>query len=127
MRVDFTSFAAEPPDSGKSGRSGQTDTAGRSGADAIENSASSNSASSTSIGTSIGTVIGASSSSDSSTVDQTRFSFDRARVQSLEAQVLAQPEVRATKVQALQSSIESGDYSVPPSQVAEAMVSEIGG
>ena len=111
MRVDFTTFATEPPESGKPGRSGQTGTAGASTADGAENGVASN----------------PSSGSAASAVDQTRFSFDQARVQSLEAQVLAQPEVRATKVQALQTSIESGDYSVPPSQVAEAMVSELGG
>jgi flagellar biosynthesis anti-sigma factor FlgM len=111
MRVDFTTFAAEPSEPGKPGRSGQTGTAGASSANAVENSVTSNTP----------------SNDDTSAVDQTRFSFDRARVQSLQEQVLAQPEVRAAKVQALQSSIDSGEYSVPPSQVAEAIVSEFGG
>jgi flagellar biosynthesis anti-sigma factor FlgM len=123
MRVDFTTFAAEPPEPGKPGRSGQTDTAGAtSTADAVESGAASN----TSKGTSTAAATSTASSSDSSAVDQTRFSFDQARLQSLEAQVLAQPEVRATKVQALQTSIESGDYSIPPSHVAEAIASEYG-
>lgn len=112
MRVDFTPFAAEPPDPGKPGRSGQAGTAGAtSTADAVESSG----ANTTSV------------SNDSSAVDQTRFSFDQARVQSLKAQVLAQPEVRTTKVQALQTSIENGEYSAPPSQVADAIASELGG
>jgi flagellar biosynthesis anti-sigma factor FlgM len=112
MKVDFTTFAAEPPDPGKPGRAGQTGTAGAtSTADAAKNSGSSS----------------PSVNSDLSAVDQTRFSFDQARVQSLEAQVLAQPEVRATKVAALQTAIGNGEYSVPPSQVADAMVSELGG
>jgi flagellar biosynthesis anti-sigma factor FlgM len=107
MRVDFTTIAAEAPEPGKPGRSGQTGTAGASGTvDAVES--------------------GISSSSDTSAVDQTRFSFDQARVQSLQAQVLAQPEVRGAKVQALQTSIDSGEYSVPPNQLADAIVGEYG-
>ncbi|MGA2353196.1 MAG: flagellar biosynthesis anti-sigma factor FlgM [Terriglobales bacterium] len=112
MRVDFTTFATEPPESGKPGRSGQTGTAGAaSTADAVESGGSNSTASST----------------NASAIDQARFSFDQTRVQSLQAQVLAQPEVRATKVQALQTSIENGNYSVPPSQVADAIVSELAG
>lgn len=110
MRVDFTTFAAESPESEKPGRSGQTGTAGATNAlNAAENSISSN----------------ISSNTDTLAVDQTRFSFDQARVQSLQAQVLAQPEVRAAKVQALQTSIDNGKYSVPPGQVADAIVSEL--
>ena len=58
---------------------------------------------------------------------KTRFSFDQTRVQSLEAQVLAQPEIRAAKVQSLQQAIGNGNYSVPASQVADAMVGELSG
>jgi len=106
MKVDFTTFAAESPEPGKPGRSGQTGTAGTTDtSNAAENSISSN--------------------TDTSAVDQTRFSFDQARVQSLQAQVLAQPEVRAARLQALQTSIDNGKYSVPPSQVADAIVSEL--
>ncbi len=65
--------------------------------------------------------------SSASGLDQTRFSFDQTRVQSLEAQVLAQPEIREAKVQSLQQAIGNGEYSVPPSQVADAMVSELSG
>jgi flagellar biosynthesis anti-sigma factor FlgM len=60
-------------------------------------------------------------------VDQTRFSFDQTRVQSLEAHVLAQPEIREAKVRSLQQAIGNGEYSVPASQVADALVSELGG
>ena len=60
-------------------------------------------------------------------VDQTRFSFDQARVQSLESQVLAQPEIRQAKVQSLQQAIGNGEYSVPAGQIAQALVSELAG
>jgi flagellar biosynthesis anti-sigma factor FlgM len=60
-------------------------------------------------------------------VDETHFSSDQTRLQSLEAQVLAQPEIRQAKVEALQEAIGNGEYSVPASQVADAMVSEWGG
>jgi len=65
--------------------------------------------------------------SSTSSVDQTRFSFDQTRVQSLEAQVLAQPEIREAKVQTLQQAIGNGEYSVPASQIADALASELGG
>src|SRR5947209_4514842 len=57
-----------------------------------------------------------------SAVDQTSFSFDRTRVNSLQAEALAQPEVRAAKVQALQQAISKGLYAVSPSQLATAMI-----
>jgi flagellar biosynthesis anti-sigma factor FlgM len=60
-------------------------------------------------------------------VDQTSFSFDQTRVQSLEAQVLAQPEIRQAKVQSLQQAIGNGEYSVPPAQIADALMSELSG
>jgi flagellar biosynthesis anti-sigma factor FlgM len=65
--------------------------------------------------------------SSTSGVDQTRFSFDQTRVQSLEAHVLAQPEIREAKVRSLQQAIGNGEYSVPASRVADALVSELGG
>lgn len=70
---------------------------------------------------------GASGASNDANVDQTRFSFDQTRVQSLEAQVLAQPEIRQAKVQALQQAIGSGEYAVSAGQVAGAMISEESG
>jgi flagellar biosynthesis anti-sigma factor FlgM len=98
MRVDFTTSGLEPPEKSTTGRSGHAEQTGAG--------------------------IGASSTSG---VDQTRFSFDQTRVQSLEAHVLAQPEIREAKVQSLQQAIGKGEYSVPASQVAEALVSERGG
>jgi flagellar biosynthesis anti-sigma factor FlgM len=47
-------------------------------------------------------------------------------VQSLEAQVLAQPEIRQAKVQSLQQAIASGEYSVSAGQIAAAMASDLG-
>jgi flagellar biosynthesis anti-sigma factor FlgM len=48
-------------------------------------------------------------------------------VQSLEAHVLAQPEIREAKVQSLQQAIGKGEYAVPASLVADALVTELGG
>jgi flagellar biosynthesis anti-sigma factor FlgM len=104
MRVDFTTSGLEPPEKGTTGRAGHAEATG----------------------TGTGTEAGAEASSISG-VDQTRFSFDQTRVQSLEAHVLAQPEIREAKVQSLQQAIGSGEYSVPASQVADALVSELGG
>jgi flagellar biosynthesis anti-sigma factor FlgM len=100
MRVDFTTSGLEPPEKGTTGRVGHTDPAG--------------------------TGQGSGTSSISG-LDQTRFSFDQTRVQSLEAHVLAQPEIREAKVQSLQQAIGNGEYSVPVSQVADALISELGG
>ena len=107
MRVDFTSLGVEPPENGKTGRAGQT---GASGTTASSASGSTSS----------------SASNGTSGLDQTRFSFDQARVQSLEAQVLAQPEIRQAKVQSLQQAIANGEYSVSAGQVADAMASALG-
>jgi anti-sigma28 factor (negative regulator of flagellin synthesis) len=41
--------------------------------------------------------------------------------------VLAQPEMRAARVESLQQTIGNGSYSVASSQVADAMVSEWSG
>jgi len=104
MRVDLTSRGVEQPENSKTGRAGQTGASGT-------------------------TASSASSSSSSSTLglDQTRFSFDHIRVQSLEAQVLAQPEIRQAKVQALQQAIGNGEYSVSAGQVADAIANELRG
>ena len=61
---------------------------------------------------------------DSAPLDQARFSFDQARVQDLESQVLAQPEVRQEKVDSLRESIGHGEYSVSDSQIADAMFAD---
>jgi flagellar biosynthesis anti-sigma factor FlgM len=108
MRVDFTTFGVEPPEKGKTGRAGQAAGSGNN-----ENEA--------------GSASGSAASSGTAGADQARFSFDQARVQSLQAQVLAQPEIREAKVQSLQQAIGKGEYSVPASQVADALVSELGG
>jgi flagellar biosynthesis anti-sigma factor FlgM len=102
MRVDFTTSGLEPPEKGTTGRAGHAE----------------NAATVTEAGTGASSISGA---------DQTRFSFDQTRVQSLEAHVLAQPEIRDAKVQSLQQAIGNGEYSVPASQVADALVSELGG
>ena len=102
MRVDLTTFGVEPPDSGKASRAGQTGTSGSTNA-------------------------AASTSGSTSGHDQTRFSFDRARVQALEAQVLAQPEIRATKVGSLQQAIGKGEYSPPAGRIADALIREATG
>jgi flagellar biosynthesis anti-sigma factor FlgM len=102
MRVDFTTSGVEPPEKGATGRAGHAEASGTA------------------------TEAGAEASSISGG-DQTRFSFDQTRVQSLEAHVLAQPEIREAKVQSLQQAIGNGEYSVPASQVADALVSEFGG
>ncbi|MGA2425456.1 MAG: flagellar biosynthesis anti-sigma factor FlgM [Terriglobales bacterium] len=104
MRVDLTTFGVEPPENGKTGRAGQ---AGASGSTANSNAAGA------SDGASIGTP----------GLD----SFDQTRVQSLAAQVLTQPEIREAKVQSLQQAIANGEYSVSPGQVADALVSDLGG
>ncbi len=103
MRVDLTSRGVEPPENCNTGRAGQT-------------GASESMASSASSGTAVGTP----------GVDQTSFSFDQTRVQALEAQVLAQPEIRQAKVQALQQAVGNGEYSVSAGQIADAMASALG-
>jgi len=107
MRVDFTSRGVEPPENGKTGRGGQTGASGTAGSTASSN-------------------LSSSSSSSALGLDQTRLSFDHIRVQSLEAQVLAQPEIRQAKVQSLQQAIASGEYSVSAGQIAAAMASDLG-
>jgi flagellar biosynthesis anti-sigma factor FlgM len=109
MRVDFTTFGVQPPDTGKTGRATQT---GDSGSGATHAS---------------GRTSNSPASSSTAGLDQTRFSFDQTRVESLEAQVLAQPEIREAKVRWLQQAIGNGEYSVPASQVADALVSALGG
>lgn len=68
---------------------------------------------------------GQTASDSGSGTDQASLSFDQARVQSLETQVLAQPEIRQAKVEALRQAIGDGEYAVSPGQVADAMTSEL--
>jgi flagellar biosynthesis anti-sigma factor FlgM len=108
MRVDLSTSETGPPEKGTTGRAGQAEAAGTGASSAL----GSNSASAT----------------DSTTgADQARFSFNQTRVQSLEAQVLAGPEMREAKVQGLQQAIGNGEYSVLPGQIADALASEYGG
>jgi flagellar biosynthesis anti-sigma factor FlgM len=105
MRVDFTNLGLEPPERSKPGRAGQTGTSAsvpvasdHSGAD----------------------------SQASAGVDRARFSFDQARVASLEARALAAPEVRQEKVVPLQEAVANGNYSVDAHKVADAIAAEAG-
>ncbi|MGB6386299.1 MAG: flagellar biosynthesis anti-sigma factor FlgM [Terriglobales bacterium] len=99
MRVDYTTFGTEPPDNSKLGRAGQTEAAET----AVSNSLNDNN------------IPG---------VDQANFSSDQTQVQTLQAQVLAQPEVREAKVQSLQQAIGNGNYLVSAGQIADALVNE---
>jgi flagellar biosynthesis anti-sigma factor FlgM len=110
MRVDFTTYGVESQDNGKTGRAGQAAGSGNATG-----------------GVPGGTSSGPSSSTSVQFQDETRFSFDQTRVQSLQAQALAQPEIREAKVQSLQQAIGNGEYSVSASQVADALVSAMGG
>lgn len=100
MRVDFTNLGLEPPDKSKPGRAGQTGTADTAGVS--------------------GNV------STGTTADRTRFSFDQTRVEALNAQALAAPEVRQAKVEPLQAAVAEGSYTVDSGKVAEAIVAEAG-
>lgn len=62
--------------------------------------------------------------SEAAGTDQTHFSFDQARVQSLAAEVMAQPEIRGQKVGALRNLLVTGRYTVSDAQIAQAMVPE---
>jgi len=104
MRVDFTNLGLEPPDKDKTGRAGR-----------------SSNAEPTNLGPA-----NSSATTSSGAADQTQLSFSQARVQSLEATVLAAPEVRQEKVAVLQQSIATGNYAVDPVSVADAISSELG-
>lgn len=104
MRVDFTNFAADASENSKTGRAGPGGNTGSTSSGAANSSAASTEA-----------------------LDQASFSSDPTRVQSLQAQVLAQPEIRQAKVQALQQSISSDEYSVLPGQIADSLIAELNG
>ena len=105
MRIDFTNLGSEPPDKGKTGRTSQSSAAADIASAGTDNAATTNA---------------------SGAADQTQLSFSQARVQSLEASVLAEPEVRQEKVMALQQSIATGNYAVDPGKVADAITAERG-
>jgi flagellar biosynthesis anti-sigma factor FlgM len=121
MRVDLNTFGAEPPEPSKPGRAAETDAQ----ADAAKTDGAKTGVSGAPADASGD--VSSSPSSNASAVDQARFSFDQARVQSLATEVLAQPEIRQEKVDTLQQAIGNGEYSVAPSQVADAIVSNLVG
>jgi len=94
MRVDLRAYGLEPPEKGKTGRTGQTPPSEVQPGEAVA-------------------------------LDQTRFSFDQTRVQKLEAQVMAQPDIREAKVEALRQAIGKGEYAVDDGQVADALISDL--
>jgi negative regulator of flagellin synthesis FlgM len=59
-----------------------------------------------------------------STEDAATVSVVSARVNSLVAQANNAPEIREDKVESLRQAIASGQYSVDPAQIAEAMIRE---
>jgi len=67
----------------------------------------------------------AQESSTGSSVDQASFSFDGARVQALQAQVLAQPEIRGPKVEQLRQTISRGEHQVSDSQIADSVMTDL--
>ena len=101
MRVDYNRVGVDLPEPGPAARAGQNGAAGA--------------------------AAGASTGVDASGVDQARFSYAPSRVESLQAQVLAQPEIRDVRVRALQLSIGDGTYTVGPQQIADAIASEVSG
>jgi flagellar biosynthesis anti-sigma factor FlgM len=120
MRIDPTIQGVESPANGTPRRTRNAEgsvTAAAGGAASISGGSSERPSGRTSGSTS-------GSGSNTSGLDQTSLPFDRTRLQSLGARVLAQPEIRDYKVQALQEAIGRGDYSVPPSQVADALVND---
>ena len=108
MKVDFTNLGVDPPDKSSTSRAEKAGNTGNDGARSATNNST-------------------PTSSAAAGRDQTSFSFDQARVQSLQAQALAQPEIREAKVKTLQQSIDKGEYSVPASHVADALISEFSG
>ena len=58
--------------------------------------------------------------------DRARFSFDQARVKTLEAAAMAQPEVRQQKVDALRQAVGKGEYAVSDAQIADAISADFG-
>ena len=62
--------------------------------------------------------------SSSSVEDKASLSVDTLGIASLEAQVLASPEVRQDKVAALRQSIQNGTYRVEPDKIAQAILAQ---
>jgi flagellar biosynthesis anti-sigma factor FlgM len=66
-----------------------------------------------------------STSNGAAGLDQARFSFGQARVHALEAEVLAQPEVRQERVDLLRQALGKGEYAVSEGQIADAMIADL--
>lgn len=99
MRVDLRSYGLEPPDKSKTGQAaGQTPSTAPNSPETV-----------------------------AADGDQARITFTQARVQSLEAQALAQPEIREPRVEALRQAIHKNEYAVSDRQIAEAMVADLTG
>ena len=71
-------------------------------------------------------VSSASVSSANVSQDRTTFSSKAQSVQSLVGQALSSPQVRQDRVNALKSSIASGEYKVDANKIAGAIISEGG-
>lgn len=63
--------------------------------------------------------------SEAAALDKARFSFDHTRVKALEAEVLAQPEVRQQKVELLRQALGKGEYAVSEGQIADAIIADL--
>lgn len=57
--------------------------------------------------------------------DQATLSLASGRMQAMRETVIAQPEVRSQKVEALRQAVRDGRYQVEPQQVAESMFAEM--
>lgn len=54
--------------------------------------------------------------------EKASFTSDSLDIPSLEAQVLASPEVRQDKMEALRQAIQNGQYKVEPDKIAQAII-----
>jgi len=63
-------------------------------------------------------------SGSTSPEDKASFSSDSLDIPSLEAQVLASPDIRQDKVEALRQAIQNGEYSVEPDKIAQAILQQ---
>jgi len=64
----------------------------------------------------------ASSSADSAQEPDSAYSQDTVRLTGLASQAMSMPEVRQDMVARLRQAVQSGQYSVDPQKVAEAML-----
>jgi anti-sigma28 factor (negative regulator of flagellin synthesis) len=53
------------------------------------------------------------------------WSLEPARIRALVAHVMAQPDVRCDRVEALQEAIERAEYAISDSQLADALMREL--